>query len=416
DLDYDQKDDEGFADDEHILEDVIYAILVREIQDQIRKQFDVKISKMKAFKANRIASDKMTGFLLLCKGERGLRIRSDQIEKRVGSKYRIEDRTKMVWSALKKKDASTSLHKASGSFRIPRDDGYNLLIDLDAPFLWRDCVLNNLPDVACGLEEGCRFPARLTVYSTNGRNPTWGANFPFGTQMVISCAPKNILPSIPNDVYGVLAFSWSALAFPKLQNPDVADKFGLCLATTSSAVGVAFLGTGPFYFTSLPKVDLRSFFSYTPMIRKDSKSLGFYIHLNQILIKEAPVALPTLKSQSEKLSTTLPYTTLRSDIYIAFATSFSKAAANIPSVNAVKPFSLYLIEAVLLFGAIVVDSLDPMEQNFLFDTDDNSLGGFANMFEDETDNSQAFHSLLSGSLSALMQLALEETSSTDTWV
>ncbi|GJR72128.1 hypothetical protein Tco_0084493 [Tanacetum coccineum] len=52
---------------------------------------------------------------------------------------------------------------------------------------------------------------------------------------------------------------------------------------------------------------------------------------------------------------------------------------------------------VLLFGAIVVDSLDPIEQNFLFDTDDNSLGGFANMFEDETDNSQAIHSLLSGS-------------------
>ncbi|GJT41476.1 hypothetical protein Tco_0941341 [Tanacetum coccineum] len=50
----------------------------------------------------------------------------------------------------------------------------------------------------------------------------------------------------------------------------------------------------------------------------------------------------------------------------------------------------------------VVDSLDPMEQNFLFDTNDNSLGGFANMFEDETDNSQAIHSLLSGSWSALM--------------
>nr|GEV51943.1 aspartic peptidase A1 family [Tanacetum cinerariifolium] len=293
-----------------------------------------------------------------------------------------------------KKDASTSLHKVSGSFRIPRDDGYNLLIDLDAPFLWRDCVINNPPDVACGLEEGCRFPVRcdeplciearsydvdptcpplsivakygcricavnpynpiskvcklsqlttdlVTVYSTNGRNPTWGANFPFGTQMVISCAPKNILPSFPNDVHGVVAFSWSALAFPKqLKNPDVADKFGLCLATTSSAVGVSFLGDGPFYFTNLPKVDLRSFLSYTPMIRKDSKSLGFYIHLNQILVKGAPVALPTLKSQSVKLSTIVPYTTLRSDIYIAFATSFSKAAANIPSVNAVKPFSL----------------------------------------------------------------------------
>ncbi|GJX49295.1 hypothetical protein Tco_0276140 [Tanacetum coccineum] len=58
------------------------------------------------------------------------------------------------------------------------------------------------------------------------------------------------------------------------------------------------------------------------------------------------------------------------------------------------------ISSVLILQ--VVDSLDPMEQNFLFDTNDNSLGGFANMFEDETDNSQAIHSLLSGSWSALM--------------
>lgn len=63
-----------------------------------------------------------------------------------------------------------------------------------------------------------------------------------------------------------------------------------------------------------------------------------------------------------------------------------------------------------------VSGLDPMEQKFLFDTDDTSLGGFANMFEDETDNSQALPSLQSGSWSALMQSALEETSSTDTGV
>ncbi|PWA37753.1 aspartic peptidase A1 family [Artemisia annua] len=293
------------------------------------------------------------------------------------------------------KDASTSLHKVSYSFRVPDSDttAY-LLVDLDAPFVWKDCVLFT-PDVACGLEEGCRFPLRcdnplckeaqtfkvnstcpslniaakygcgicavnpsnpisktcklsqlttdlVTIYSTDGRNPTWGANFPFGTEMVISCAPKNLLPSLPKDVYGVAAFSWSALAFPKqLNNPDVADKFALCLATSSSAVGVAFLGDGPFYFRNLPKVDLRSFLSYTPMIRKDSKSLGFYIHLNQILVEGAPVALSTLKSQSVKLSTSVPYTTLRSDIYKAFMTSFSKATANInPKVKAVKPFSL----------------------------------------------------------------------------
>lgn len=58
-------------------------------------------------------------------------------------------------------------------------------------------------------------------------------------------------------------------------------------------------------------------------------------------------------------------------------------------------------------------TLDPMEQKFLFNSDDNDLGGFGNMFEGP-DNLQALPSLQSGSWSALMQSALEETSSTDT--
>ncbi|KAI3761997.1 hypothetical protein L1987_52420 [Smallanthus sonchifolius] len=60
-------------------------------------------------------------------------------------------------------------------------------------------------------------------------------------------------------------------------------------------------------------------------------------------------------------------------------------------------------------------SLDPLERQFLFNTDDDNLGGFGNMFED-IDKVQAVPSLQSGSWSALMQSALEETSSTDTGV
>ncbi|KAD4888002.1 hypothetical protein E3N88_20075 [Mikania micrantha] len=59
-------------------------------------------------------------------------------------------------------------------------------------------------------------------------------------------------------------------------------------------------------------------------------------------------------------------------------------------------------------------SLDPLEQKFLF-TDDENLGGFGSMFEDN-DKLQGFPSVQSGSWSALMQSALEETSSTDTGV
>ncbi|GJW91140.1 hypothetical protein Tco_0168693 [Tanacetum coccineum] len=72
DLDYDPNHDDVFDDDEHIVEEVHVnmnnfsftadpkhdTIIV---QDQMQKQFEVGVSKMKAFRAKRIASDIMTG-------------------------------------------------------------------------------------------------------------------------------------------------------------------------------------------------------------------------------------------------------------------------------------------------------------------------------------------------------------------
>ncbi|KAI3805265.1 hypothetical protein L1987_27483 [Smallanthus sonchifolius] len=295
------------------------------------------------------------------------------------------------------KDVNTSLHKVSWRFRKPIWDGeLYYLIDLDAPFTWKTCVVRHYFKIACGLEEGCRFPlscedtlckeahsystnpicpslnitakygcnicavtplnpvsntckiSQLTTdlvdfYVTNGRNPYEGAYPGYGIPYVLSCAPSSLLRSFPKNVRGVAAFSWSGLAFPRqLSFPTVADKFAVCLPSSSSAPGVIFLGDGPFYFTHFPNLDLQTLLSYTPMIRKSSKSLGYYIKINRISIKGTPIQLPSLKSESVKLSTLMPYTTLRSDIYKALVLSFSKATKTMPRVNAVKPFSLCL--------------------------------------------------------------------------
>nr|XP_043608559.1 chitinase CLP-like [Erigeron canadensis] len=291
------------------------------------------------------------------------------------------------------KDATTSLPKISWSFRFPQWDGSLFyLIDLDAPFTWKNCVIRHIP-VVCGLEEGCRFPLPcdnilckeaqsylnptcpstknitskyscricaatpfnpisktckisqlttdlVTIYTTNGRNPSEFPRYPFGTEFVLSCAPNSLLKSFPQNVSGIASFSWSSLGFPRqVYNRNQAAKFALCLPGSSSSTGVTFLGDGPFHFTSLPNVDLRSILSYTPMIRKNSKSLGYYIKVNRILIKGTSIIT---KSISVKLSTVVPYTILRSDIYKSLTSSFSKAVKNIPSVTAVKPFSLCL--------------------------------------------------------------------------
>ncbi|KAJ0755067.1 putative aspartic peptidase A1 family, aspartic peptidase domain superfamily, xylanase inhibitor [Helianthus annuus] len=78
------------------------------------------------------------------------------------------------------------------------------------------------------------------------------------------------------------------------------------------------------------------------MVRKSKKSLGYYIGIKKISIKEISIPLPSLKSGSVKLSTVTPYTTLRSDIYKAFVTIFSVATKSIPRMKSVQPFGYCL--------------------------------------------------------------------------
>ncbi|KAK1419871.1 hypothetical protein QVD17_29283 [Tagetes erecta] len=293
------------------------------------------------------------------------------------------------------KDANTYLHKVSWLTWVGRGES-SYLIDLDAPFTWQDCIVGKSTyDQFCLLEEGCLSPLRcddsfckeaqsyvnpicpsrnitskygctictvtpfnpvskscklsqLTIssmhmYLTDGRNPFYDQLPPdIGTTFAQSCAPSSLLRSLPKNVNGVVALSWSSLAFPRqLSFPNVADKFAICLSSSSSvtATGVIFLGDGPFYFTQFPNLDLRTILSYTPMVRKRSKSLGYYIKINGITIKGTRIHL---KTKSMKLSSVVPYTTLRSDIYKALVTAFSKATRNIPRVDAIKPFSLCL--------------------------------------------------------------------------
>ncbi|KAK9076954.1 hypothetical protein SSX86_005289 [Deinandra increscens subsp. villosa] len=276
------------------------------------------------------------------------------------------------------KDASTSL---------PRIHLWpNYIIDLDAPFTWNDCVERPFEDTCIEFKKGCRSPLSCSnhlckeahSYDPNPNCPSfnittkYGCNIcpvttlnpvsnkcklsqlntytgrlrPFGIRFVSSCAPSSLLSSLPKDVRGVAAFSWSNLAFPR-QLSRVTDKFALCLTNSSGYAGVIYLGDGPFYFTpTFPNLDIRTILSYTPMIRKSSKSLGYYIKLNRISINGTPIHLPSLKSESVKLSTVVPYTTLRSDIYNALFTAFIKATKDIPRAIAESPFNLCLKASV----------------------------------------------------------------------
>ncbi|XP_071740509.1 gamma conglutin 1-like [Rutidosis leptorrhynchoides] len=174
---------------------------------------------------------------------------------------------------------------------------------------------------------------------TNGRNLSPFPDSPFGAQFVLSCAPPSLLKSFPKSVHAAASFSWSALSFPRqAYNPNQA-----CLPSSPSKFGGTFLGDGPFYFTLYPNHDLRKLLSYTPMIRKTAKSLGYFIKIKRIsfLGNKIPLPLSIIGSDQVRLSTIKPYTTLRSDIYKALIVSISGATKSfIPRVNAVKPFGL----------------------------------------------------------------------------
>ncbi|GAB2301079.1 hypothetical protein Dimus_035113 [Dionaea muscipula] len=106
---------------------------------------------------------------------------------------------------------------------------------------------------------------------------------------------------------------------------------------------------GPFYLLPPPGVDITDLLSFTPLINPNGSNSGYYVPLGGIAIGLESVKFPKgafdIDPQGHggvKLSTVVPYTTLRSPIYSAFVKQFEKATSGIPRVKKVEPFDLCL--------------------------------------------------------------------------
>ncbi|GAB2228156.1 hypothetical protein Droror1_Dr00009986 [Drosera rotundifolia] len=183
----------------------------------------------------------------------------------------------------------------------------------------------------------------LALSSTDGHNPLATVNF---AGVYVSCAPRTLLRSLPQGVSGVASLSPAPLSLPSQFSNKIIKQFGICLPSTSTASGVAFVGKGPFYLLPPPGRDVTSLLSFTPLLNTTGSNLGYYIGLAGIAINQEAVTFPKgafdLGHGGVKLSTTIPYTTLRSQLYLAFLKQFSKATSGIPRVKKVKPFDLCL--------------------------------------------------------------------------
>nr|XP_043626153.1 probable aspartic proteinase GIP2 [Erigeron canadensis] len=269
----------------------------------------------------------------------------------------------------------------------------NFLVDIDAPFIWHDCIQkwNTRPlsclwpgwcispvsceDTQCSEvrasysyknpscpketnsstlpgSRNCSCPVNvmnpftkscsqallnydsLIVTTTNGRNP-FNA-FPIHP-LNAACAPVSSFKFFPKNVVGVMALSTSPYAFQTYFYEAAKRIVALCLPSNSSSPGALFYGSGPYYFSPYTNVDIRSYLSYTPL-QKHPNSFGYFIGVHTIVIKQRSIEVP--KNTTTKLSTIEPYTTLRTDIYNQVVRRFLKVTKHTPLAKAISPFSL----------------------------------------------------------------------------
>ncbi|KAF7852291.1 hypothetical protein BT93_L4585 [Corymbia citriodora subsp. variegata] len=266
-------------------------------------------------------------------------------------------------------------------YSITLNGGEHYIIDLDAPFTWCQCqspqpvvgcnsgacavarsyippscpVNNTFTDSQCYCNDAPVNPITkscapsqstykdIVLYWTDGRSMVGAVDF---NRLYVSCAPPSLLQSLPEEVIGVGALSWSSLAllseFTDLVGQLVTKKFALCLPGSSEARGVTFFGDGPYYLDPSTDFDAAKVLTYTPL-QRDPTSLGYFINLTGISINGKAMNVPQNGfnvNQSVKLSTIVPYTKLKSNIYKTFIRDFKKAAKGIVQVANVDPFHL----------------------------------------------------------------------------
>ncbi|XP_020165679.1 chitinase CLP [Aegilops tauschii subsp. strangulata] len=278
------------------------------------------------------------------------------------------------------KDASTSLYTIA-----IKVGGVPLLVDLAGPMLWLancptphriiPCVSHDCDDVSTTYrppgcpkpnlrgDGPCACPAyprnpvdgrcrsddattiTLAANAMDGQNPLYLVTF----RAVGSCAPGELLESLPAGAAGVAGLSRLPLSLPTqfASLLKVANEFALCLP--SGGDGVAVFGGGPFQLLAAPPVELAERLRENPLpLLKHPYNGGYYFGITGIAVNQQRVPTPDgvfdLDAGSGTggavFSTVTPYTALRWDIYWPLRNAFDVATSGIARADKVAPFDL----------------------------------------------------------------------------
>nr|CAB3475375.1 unnamed protein product [Digitaria exilis] len=208
--------------------------------------------------------------------------------------------------------------------------------DEDDPFRCK-CTAHPYNPVARRSASGDLTRVTVTANDTVGHNPLHPVSFP----AVAACAPPSLLANLPAGAAGVAGLARSRVSLPvqAARAQKVANKFALCLPSGGNGVGVAIFGGGPLFLLPPGSPDVTARLAgTTPLVRKAANP-GYYVSakggvaVNQEGVQRGPLVVG--------LSSRVPYTELRSDVYGAVVKAFDKATAGRKRVTpAVAPFEL----------------------------------------------------------------------------
>lgn len=157
----------------------------------------------------------------------------------------------------------------------------------------------------------------------------------FDSNFLFSCAPMFLLNGLASSARGLLGLGRTQISMASQISAKLSSKlqFMLCL---SSSNGVILHNNG--HFGS--EISNSLTYAYTPLLTNQHE---YFINLKYIKISGKRLSLNRVGfREGIKLSTTVPYTTMESSVYVIFTRAYEQAAMamNMTRVTPVAPFGL----------------------------------------------------------------------------
>ncbi|KAL8515327.1 hypothetical protein ACS0TY_014150 [Phlomoides rotata] len=194
------------------------------------------------------------------------------------------------------------------------------------------CIVTPVNPIAKSCEIAQLTSRNFTLSSTNNAKITLNDTY-------LSCASRSIFSSFPRGALGLASLSLAPLSLPSQFTSflGVSNKFALCLPSSTVGNGVAFFGNGPYKLRSRATFNVSDLLSYTQLIR-NPKSADYFIGINAIIIGGKSILLSPY--EGIKLSTVVPYTILRTDVYKPVVEFFTDGMKGVPRAKKAAPFTI----------------------------------------------------------------------------